>query len=197
MDSPLFAKSSTSAVPVRRRLRPPSRRGFIFFLFGTQAKISDDVRTEPVEALCPACHHRAKMLPKKRRLWLSLFLVPTIPLGKATPVTQCENCGTKFGLSPDDLKNQLDRAQAGADGQTMQAAIRLYNELRDHPTDSVLLDRVMRAYAAAGEFGEALSAAQHFPEALAASVSCQQTLAQIEQAAQQQAAKKDATPAAV
>jgi zinc ribbon protein len=177
-----FFKKWRIASPPRRRVRPCLRHGFIF-LFGTQAKVSDDARGQPVEALCPACHHRASMLPKRQRLWLSLFLVPAIPLTRATPIAQCENCGTKFGMSPDDLKNQLDRAQVKAEGQTMQAAIRLYNELRDHPTDSVLLDRVMRAYAAAGEFGEAISAARHFPQALAASVSCQQTLAQIEQAA--------------
>jgi hypothetical protein len=176
--------------------RRPLRRGFIF-LFGTQAKISDDARAQAVEALCPACHHRASMLPKRRRLWLSLFLVPAIPLSRATPISQCENCGTKFGMSPDNLKDQLDRAQVKAEGQTMQAAIRLYNELRDHPTDSVLLDRVMRAYAAAGEFGEAVSAARHFPQALAASVSCQQTLAQIEQAAKEAAGQRKApNPAA-
>jgi hypothetical protein len=188
MDSSRYSQSTA------HRLRPPLRRGFIFFLFGTQAKISDDARTQPVEALCPACHHRASMLPKKRRLWLSLFLVPAIPLTKATPITQCANCGTKFGMSPDNLKSQLDRAQMSVDGQTMQAAIRLYNELRDHPTDSVLLDRVMRAYAAAGEFGEAVSAARHFPQALAASVSCQQTLIQIEQAAKQQATQQNKAP---
>lgn len=169
-------------------LRAAGRRGFIFIFFGSKPKISDDRDAEPLEAICPACHQRTRMLPKKRRLWFTLFFMPVVPMSGPTPLSICEKCGAGFRMSVDDLKRRLDRAQVSVGGQAMEAAIRLYNELRDHPTDSVLLDRVMRAYAAAGEFGEAASTARHFPEALATSVTCQETLRQIEEAGRQQTA---------
>jgi hypothetical protein len=152
----------------------PDRRGFII-LFGTRQMGTSEGRPA-VETRCPSCGQTARFEGKSYRTWFTLFFIPVFPISGATRVSQCTRCGTVFNLPIEQL-----RGAAATSGQNQyHEAIKLYNLLRDNPTDSVLLFQVMNMYASMGEFGQAVSAARQFPQALASSSQCRDLLARIE-----------------
>ena len=145
---------------------PRRRRGFII-LFGSKTILSN--RSEPpVEARCPNCGRVTRIVPKSYRTWFTVFFIPVFPIGGAKPVAECSSCGAMFEADPE----QLRRAGAMDDGRRYQAAIALYNSLREHPADSAALLQLMQLYASLGEPHEAVKAADQFPQALDNSAQC-------------------------
>jgi hypothetical protein len=145
---------------------PPGRRGFII-LFGSKTILTNSSEP-PIEARCPGCQRVTKIVPKSYRTWFTVFFIPVFPISGAKPVAECSSCKAMFEADPD----QLRRAGAMDDGRRYQAAIALYNTLREHPADSAALLQLMQMYASLNEPHEAIKSAEQFPQALANSAQC-------------------------
>jgi hypothetical protein len=158
---------------MRAMRMPPGRRGFII-LFGSRTVLSN--RAEPpVEARCPNCGRVTRIVPKSYRTWFTVFFIPVFPISGAKPVAECSSCGAMFEADPE----QLRRAGAMDDGRRYQAAIALYNALREHPADSAALLQLMHLYASLDEPHEAIKAAEQFPQALNNSAQCRAAYEQL------------------
>jgi hypothetical protein len=154
---------------------PPRRRGFII-LFGSKTILSN--RSEPpIEARCPGCQRVTRIVPKSYRTWFMVFFIPVFPISGAKPVAECSSCRAMFEADPD----QLRRAGDLDDGRRYQAAIALYNTLRDHPADSAALLQLMQLYASLNEPHEAIRSADQFPQALNNSAQCRALYDQLRQ----------------
>lgn len=69
---------------------------FILF-FGTREVVRDADRPGVGGyQTCPRCGQYALFRPRSARTWLHLFWVPVIPLGQATPIIECGNCGLRL-----------------------------------------------------------------------------------------------------
>jgi hypothetical protein len=70
---------------------------FFIVFFGTRELVRD---AEQAGAggyqQCPRCAQYAQFRPRSSRTWLHLFWIPVIPLGKATPIVECGNCGLRL-----------------------------------------------------------------------------------------------------
>ncbi len=115
------------------------------------------------------------MLPKLQRVWFALFFIPIFPMGTARKFVQCSACGAQFPTTPQQLRANIDRA----DAQQTQQAIGMYNSLRASPANSVTLNQLMMLYASLKEYDQAISAAADFPQALQASEQCMTTLGRV------------------
>ncbi len=153
---------------------PSHRRGFII-LFGSR-QIASSEGGASLETRCPNCGANTRFVGKSYRNWFTVFFIPVFPISGAQRVSQCSQCQAVFNLPIEQLRG----AAASSDQAQYQEAIRLYNLLRENPTDAVLLYQVMNTYATMGEFDQAISAARHFPQALDGSISCRELLKRIE-----------------
>ena len=152
-------------------MRYRSRNGFIF-LAGVRTLYRDDGTRQ--QGICPRCGRSVELLGKRGRSWLTLFMVPLIPVGGAKQITECPNCQARFALTPEELARRSEQHVAG---NANQRGIQLYNSLRASPANSVTLNELMHLYGGVGEFHEAIRSAGQFPKALEASEQCMVTLA--------------------
>ena len=158
-----------------------SRRSGFIILFGSK----NVKRTEGTasQAACPRCNQLGTIVGKTAQQWFTIFFIPIFPMGSRTHFTECTQCKAQFGLSI----NELTRRLAGAEQQSNQAAIQMYNSLRQSPANSITLNELMNYYAGMNEFDQAISAARDFPDALNSSEQCQCTLGRVYLAANQHA----------
>lgn len=69
---------------------------FILF-FGTREVVRDvDRPGAGGYQTCPRCGQYALFRARSSRTWFHLFWVPVIPLGQATPIIECGNCGLRL-----------------------------------------------------------------------------------------------------
>lgn len=156
-----------------------ARRGFIIF-FGHRTLTRSDGST-PAELSCPSCRQTCWIQGRVTQPWFTFFFIPVFPLeprSRGTRFSQCSGCKACFELSID----QLSRKAGAAQRSDHAAAIQLYNQLRDHPTDSAMLLKLIQMYGAMGEPREARSACRAFPQAFEADPQCAAALSAIENA---------------
>ena len=115
------------------------------------------------------------MVGKSYRTWFTVFFLPIFPVSGKQTFTQCTVCGAQFGLTLDDLRRGLARAES----RQNEEAIGLYNSLRASPANSITLNNLMQMYAGMKEYDQAVSAAREFPDALNASEQCMATLGKV------------------
>ena len=75
----------------------------MFFLIGVRTKAK---AVGQVERACTKCARPTVQTAVEVRRWLTLFFIPTIPLGGASHVTRCNLCGLNVKATP-ELKSQL------------------------------------------------------------------------------------------
>ena len=156
----------------RRRSR---RAGFII-LFGWRTIAPK--HGLPQRLVCPECKEEWLFVGRLRRTWFTMFFIPVFPLDRAEEgehICQCTGCKATF----DYPLEQMARKAGARGGGDWQDAIRLYNDLRDNPSDSATLLKLIETYESMNEPGEAVTAARHFPEALRASEACQKALERV------------------
>lgn len=69
---------------------------FIVF-FGTRQVVRDEQRPgHGGHQQCPRCGQYALFRPRTSRTWVHVFWLPLIPLGRATPILECGNCGLRL-----------------------------------------------------------------------------------------------------
>jgi cytochrome c-type biogenesis protein CcmH/NrfG len=105
------------------------------------------------------------------RNWFTLYFIPVFPMGGAQRFTQCSACGSQFRGNLDEMKSLMAQ-QAPELQSSYQAAIGLFNSLRETPGDSAKLAQLMQMYLQMGEFKEAVTAGRSFPAALEGSDAC-------------------------
>jgi predicted Zn-dependent protease len=154
--------------------RPRTHRSAFIILFGSRNIVSSD-SAPPVQTVCPNCGQHSTIVGKHYRTWFTLFFIPIFPMSGAHPLTQCTTCGAQFGLTLDDLRRGIARAES----RQNEEAIGLYNSLRSSPANSITLNQLMQTYAGMKEYDQAISAAREFPEALNASEQCMTTLGRV------------------
>jgi hypothetical protein len=138
----------------------------------------------PVRITCPSCGEDTWFIGRLRRAWFTLLMIPICPLEppeRGQRISQCTACRAVFERCLEQMP-LLARAISGND---WQHTIRLYNKLRQSPTDSTTLFELIEAYEAIGEPAEALKTASLFPQALAASPHCRAALVRIRRLAEQ------------
>lgn len=147
-----------------RRFR--RRAGFII-IFGTRGRATAEA-IPPVEMNCPSCRKNSRIVGKVYRPWFTLFFIPLFPIGGGQRFSECTLCGAQFGVPIEDVQ----REASAPDPRAYQQAIELFNRLRDQPDDPVLMNRVLEAYLALGEYREAIQAGERFPRAVERSDTC-------------------------
>jgi tetratricopeptide (TPR) repeat protein len=150
------------------------RRGFIFVLAGLRPVVRDEPGVG-VRARCPNCHQMAWIQGKIGRQWLTLFLIPLFPIGRAKRFSECTHCQSPFPMPPEELIKRF----AASDAQQMQQAITLYNSLRHSPANAITLNELMTLYGSLKEYDSAIAAANEFSQALHASEQCMVTLGRV------------------
>jgi hypothetical protein len=133
----------------------------------------------PVRITCPSCGEDAWFIGRLRRAWYTLLMIPVCPLEppeRGQHISQCTACGSVF----ERCLEQMPHLARAVSGNNWQHTIRLYNKLRQNPTDSATLYELIEAYEAIGEPAEALRTARHFPGALAASPHCRAALVRVQ-----------------
>jgi len=152
------------------------QRGF-FIIWGSK-NITLRERHPPVVTECPSCHRRGAMYGKATRPWFTIYIViPLFPIGAKIRFTECSLCKAQFRASIEEFGQAAVRAKSEG-GEGFQAAIALYNEMRETPADSAKLLRLLKMYEELGEPREVISAGQTYPAALEGSDECLVTLGQ-------------------
>jgi tetratricopeptide (TPR) repeat protein len=147
------------------------RRGFI--IFGTRNRITN--HGPAVTGVCPKCAQQTTLQNRAARAWFTLYFIPIFPVGAKRQFCQCQNCGTQFRLSAQELAQRTTVSR-----QTqVQQSIQMYNSLRASPANSVTLNNLMMLYFQLKEFDSAVSAANEFQQALNASEQCMTTLGRV------------------
>jgi DNA-directed RNA polymerase subunit RPC12/RpoP len=70
---------------------------FFILFFGTREVVRDvDRPGADGYAVCPRCGQYARFRPRSSRTWVHLFWIPFFPIGQATPIQECGNCGLRM-----------------------------------------------------------------------------------------------------
>ncbi len=151
---------------------PRRQRGF-FIVWGSRNRISS--RGGSIDTVCPSCRNAAKIEGKVARRWFTLYFLPIFPMDKGQHFSQCKICKTQFRATIEEFRGSLI---AGKPQNSFQQAIALFNELRETPTDSAKLHRLLTMYANLAEPREAVAAGKAYPQALESSDTCMTLMAQ-------------------
>jgi hypothetical protein len=161
-------------IPLEKVMNDPRTRrraaGF-FIIWGSKNIIGSDGQGS-VEGQCPACRENVRLEGKQVRRWFTLYFIPIFPTGAPIRFTQCSRCKSQFHGTLEEFRRRAGRNATGAGSPSFQDAIALFNDMRETPTDSNKLARLMRMYAELGEPGEVLSAAKNYPDAVDGSAAC-------------------------
>ena len=160
--------------------RTRRRRNGFFIIWGSRNRITSD-GSGSIQALCPACQRMARIDGMKVQNWFTLYFIPIFPTGSAVHFTQCSACKAQFRASLEEMRRALGGGVPGARGQGQlggaqgggyQAAIALFNSMRETPEDSAKLARLLQMYTDMGEPREVISAGRTYGKAMEVSDGC-------------------------
>mgnify|MGYP002622819223 CR=1 FL=1 len=66
--------------------------------------------------VCESCHHEGLLRNYETKLWITIFYIPIIPLGRKQILDECSNCGRHYALSPEEWQqSQLTAVKESAE----------------------------------------------------------------------------------
>src|SRR5262245_18504811 len=125
-------------------------RGF-FIIWGSRNRITAD-GSGSIQAMCPACKRMSRIDGMQVRNWFTLYFIPIFPTGAGQRFTQCASCRSQFRGNLEEMKALMSRDNSQSLQASFQAAIGLFNSMRETPDDSAKLAQLLEMYLQMGEF---------------------------------------------